>query len=67
MQTPVRLPPGRGKLATRPASTGSMPVSKTIGIVEVASFAASAEGMLPVAIRLTLRATRSAANPGKRS
>jgi hypothetical protein len=44
-----------------------MPVSKTIRIVEVASFAASAEGMLPVAIRLTLRATRSAANPGKRS
>jgi hypothetical protein len=41
--------------------------SKTIGIVEVAFFAASAEGMLPVAITSTLRPTRSAANPGNRS
>ena len=67
MQTPVRLPPGRAKLATRPASTGSMPVSKTMGIVEVACFAANAEGMLAVAITSTLRSTRSAANAGSRS
>ncbi len=44
MLTPVRLPPGRARLATRPAPTGSAPMTKTIGIVEVALFAASAEG-----------------------
>ena len=37
---PVMLPPGRPRLATRPASTGSPPPINTIGIVEVASFAA---------------------------
>ena len=41
--TPVMLPPGRFRLATRPISTGSLPVTKTIGIVVVADFAASAE------------------------
>jgi len=41
---PVRLPPGRLKLVTRPRSTGSTPISKMIGIVEVAFFAASAAG-----------------------
>ena len=40
MLTPVRLPPGRARLATRPIATGS-PTVKTIGIVEVAFFAAS--------------------------
>ena len=39
---PVRLAPGRARLATRPLSTGPATL-KTIGIVEVASFAASAE------------------------
>ena len=42
--TPVRLPPGRLRLATRPTWTGSTPVVKTIGIVVVAAFAASAAG-----------------------
>jgi ABC-type uncharacterized transport system substrate-binding protein len=41
--TPVRLPPGRARLATRPNSTGSVPLLKTIGIVEVALLAASTE------------------------
>ena len=45
MLKPVRLPPGRARLATRPAATGSLPTMKTIGIVEVAFFAASAEGV----------------------
>src|SRR4051812_46361952 len=36
---PVRLPPGRAKLATRPVTTGSFPAVKTIGIVQVAFFA----------------------------
>ena len=40
MLKPVRLPPGRARLATRPAATGSPP-TKTIGIVEVAPFAAA--------------------------
>jgi hypothetical protein len=44
MLTPVRLPPGRAKLATRPSSTGSPPVSKTIGIVEVAFLAGMNDG-----------------------
>jgi hypothetical protein len=41
--TPVRLPPGRARLVTSPFSSGSSPLRKTIGIVEVALFAASAE------------------------
>ena len=44
---PVRLPPGRARLVTRPPATGSSPTLKTIGIVEVALFAASAAGMPP--------------------
>src|SRR5436190_1414168 len=35
---PVRLPPGRARLATRPSCTGSLPTPKTIGIVVVVSF-----------------------------
>jgi hypothetical protein len=33
--TPVTLPPGRLRLATRPSQTGSLPISKTIGMVAV--------------------------------
>ena len=40
---PVRLPPGRARLATRPSLTGSSPTTKTIGIVVVAALAANAE------------------------
>ena len=36
--TPVILPPGRLRLATRPSRTGSDPTTKTIGIVEDAAF-----------------------------
>ena len=43
IDTPVTLPPGRLKLATRPARAGSLTAEKTIGMVEVAAFAASAE------------------------
>src|SRR4051794_13202285 len=60
--TPVRLPPGRFRLATSPSLTGSPPVRKTIGIVAVAAFEAVAATMLlPVAITFTGRLTRSAA------
>ena len=60
--TPVRLPPGRFTLVTSPTSTGSTAIAKTIGIVAVAAFAASAEGVPPAAtITVTCRRTRSAA------
>ena len=53
--TPVTLPPGRLRLATRPIWMGSAPVSKTIGMVVVAAFAASAAGVLVAAITATWR------------
>src|SRR5262249_24206081 len=59
---PVRLPPGRLRLATRPHWTGSMSVKKTIGMVVVAVFAASVAATTPFEnITLTLRRTNSAA------
>ena len=42
--TPVRLPPGRLRLATRPSFTGSKPTRNTIGMVVVAALAATAAG-----------------------
>jgi hypothetical protein len=51
--TPVRLLPGRFRLATSPTATGSNPISKTIGIVAVAAFAATAEGVPVVAMTAT--------------
>jgi hypothetical protein len=56
------LPPGRGKLATRPALTGSMGTLKTIGIgiVAVAALAAAAMAApLGVAMAATRRGMRS--------
>ena len=41
---PVTLPPGRARLATRPVPTGSSAVAKTIGMTDVACFAASDRG-----------------------
>ena len=61
---PVRLPPGRAKLATRPAATGSPPIRTTIGIIAVASFAArAAERRRLPRSRRRRDATRSAARP----
>ena len=34
---PVALPPGRARLSTKPAATGSTTIGKTIGTVRVAS------------------------------
>src|SRR5262245_59806244 len=45
-KTPVTLPPGRLRLATRPSFTGSVPLPKTIGIVVVAALAATAARLL---------------------
>jgi hypothetical protein len=66
--TPVALPPGRLRLPTSPVSTGSVAVTKTIGMIAVAALAATAAGVLPgAAITATLWRTRSAANAGNRS
>src|SRR5262249_52832809 len=65
---PVRLPPGRFRLVTRPAWTGSLPVPKTIGIVLVAALASITAAVLCGAtITATRRRTRSAANSGSRA
>src|SRR5215831_10521569 len=65
--TPVALPSGRLRLATRPISTGSPPVRKTVGIVEVAAFAADAAAFETAYRTVTLRLTSSVANAGRRS
>ena len=65
--TPVRLPPGRAKLETKPSLTGSLPVAKTMAIVVVAALAARAEGVSIAAMTATRRRTRSAAKAGSRS
>jgi hypothetical protein len=66
--TPVRLPPGRARLATRPSLTGSSPTLKTIGIVVVADLAANDEPPPPTAaITATRRRTKSVASAGSRS
>ncbi len=68
MLTPVRLPPGRLRLATSPVPTGSTPLLNTIGIVAVAALAARGETLPPVAaITATWRRTSSAARAGNRS
>jgi len=65
---PVTLPPGRERLVARPNPTGSPPITKTMGMVDVAALAAIAEGAPPVVTSTaTDRRTRSAANSGNRS
>ena len=62
---PVILPPGRLKLAISPALTGSAPLTKTMGIVDVAALAASPAAGPPVAaITATRRFTKSIASVG---
>ena len=65
--TPVALPPGRARLATRANLTGSSPVMKVMGMVDVAVLAAIVAGALVDAITGTCRLTRSAASRGNRS
>jgi hypothetical protein len=65
---PVALPPGRLRLTTRPAATGSPGQVNTIGMVAVAALAASVAGWLETATTTaTRRRTRSAVNSGNRS
>jgi hypothetical protein len=66
--TPVKLPPGRLKLATRPAATGSVPVAKTTGTVAAATRnTPAATSAAPAKRTATLRSISSAANCGSRS
>ena len=67
LEFPVTLPPGRARLATKPAPTGSPEFAITMGMVVVAFFAANAGGVAETTIRSTLRRTRSAASSGRRS
>src|SRR4029077_18572667 len=67
LDSPVTLPPGRAKLATTPVSTGSPAVANTIGITDVACFAARTGGVLCVRMTSTFSRTNSAANSAKRS
>ena len=64
--TPVILPPGRLRLATSPALTGSSPLLKTIGMVVVAALATSAAGVFATMTE-TPRSSSSAASAGRRS
>src|SRR5262249_15443801 len=65
--TPVTLPPGRLRLETRPRSTGSAPIAKTIGLVVVAALVATAAGGESATIAATGSDTRSATIVGNRS
>ena len=64
---PVALPPGRARLATRPTATGSLAAANTIGMSEVACFAASTGVCPEVMITSTFSRTNSAAISAKRS
>ena len=66
VESPVTLPPGRARLATRPSPTGSTLLVTTIGIVVVAFLAADAAGPDVTTIRSTLSRTKSAASKGRR-
>src|SRR5438876_11941215 len=43
---PVTLPPGRGKLATKPEPTGSVALAKMMGMVRVCCSSAAVVGVL---------------------
>ena len=44
------LPPGRGRLATKPAPTGSLTIVKTIGIALLSRLSAAVAGVVAVRI-----------------
>ena len=67
LESPVTLPPGRARLATKPAPTGSPAFAITMGMVVVALLAANAGAVPVTTIRSTLRRTKSAASSGWRS
>ena len=64
--SPVTLPPGRTRLATRPLPMGSVAISKTIGMSDVTCFAAAAAAP-DATMTSTLSWTNSVAISAKRS
>src|SRR5262245_18360052 len=59
----VMFPPGRLRFVTRPSSIGSAPRLKTMGMVDVAAFAATVAGAPPIGtITAKRRLTKTAAN-----
>ena len=66
-EIPVTFPPGRARLATKPAPTGSAVFVITMGMVVVAFFAANGAAFPEATIKSTLRRTSSAASSGRRS
>src|SRR5262245_12396658 len=66
MITPVKLAPGRFRLATRPSRTGSVPVANTTGTVVAAALAANAPAVFAT-ITAACRLIRSATRDGSRS
>src|SRR5262249_7861233 len=65
--TPVILPPGRLRLATKPTLTGSAPMTNIMGVVAVTALLACAASVPAPTIAATCRRTRSAAGLGSRS
>ena len=66
--TPVTLPPGRERLATRPSWTGSSGITNTIGMVVVAALAATAGAVPPDGtMTATCLQIRSVVSAGGRS
>src|SRR5438552_3417764 len=62
--TPVRLPPGRAKLAASRIATGSPENMNTTGIVPAPSLAGSTDGTPEATITSTLRRTSCARTSG---
>ena len=59
---PVRLPPGRAKLWTTPASTGSLTCTNIVGVVGVVSLTATVTGVELVRITSDRKSSSSLAN-----
>ena len=67
VESPVTLPPGRARLATRPSPTGSPTLVITMGIVVVAPLGRKSDPVAETTIKSTLRRTSSAASSSRRS
>jgi len=64
---PVKFPPGRARLLTKPVPIGSPTAAMTTGIVVVVRLTARAAGVPAVTMISDLRAMSSAMSAGKRS
>src|SRR6478609_1003413 len=66
LATPVKLPPGRARLATIPSPTGSMTKAKTTGVTTPACFSARTAGEVSAMITSGFLAARSATSASSR-